>query len=133
MPATAKRDRAWPSNRYTRSLFGTRSVRRGPLPAAWHALCVTRSASRWWKGGAQMVLAPGGLIAWMVVGLLAGFLAGQLVRGAGFGIIGDLVVGLIGAFVGGVLANLFGFSGVEGFWGSLLVAFIGAVVLTLVL
>ena len=58
---------------------------------------------------ASLVLAaslnPGGIIAWIVIGLLAGWLAGVIMPGPGFGLIGDLIVGLIGAFLGG-LGNL---------------------------
>jgi uncharacterized membrane protein YeaQ/YmgE (transglycosylase-associated protein family) len=51
-------------------------------------------------------LNPGGIIAWLVVGLLAGWLAGFVMKGSGYGIIGDLVVGLIGAVIGGVLVGV---------------------------
>ena len=44
-----------------------------------------------------------GLISFLIVGLLAGWIAGQLTRGSGFGLLGNLLVGVIGAFVGGVL------------------------------
>ncbi len=46
-----------------------------------------------------------GLIAWIVVGLIAGWLAGMVMKGSGFGIIGDLVLGIIGALLGGFLAS----------------------------
>ena len=74
---------------------------------------------------AAMELSPGGIISWVVVGLISGFLAGQFMKGGGYGIIGDLVVGLIGALVGGFLVGLFA-TGTEGFWGSILVSFVGA-------
>ncbi|MGZ6044056.1 MAG: GlsB/YeaQ/YmgE family stress response membrane protein [Isosphaeraceae bacterium] len=76
-----------------------------------------------------MTLEPGGIIAWLVVGLIAGWLAGVVMKGGGFGLIGDIVMGLIGAFVGGLLFNLITGGGTAGFWGSIGVAFIGAVVL----
>lgn len=75
-----------------------------------------------------MDLNPGGLIAWIVVGLIAGWLAGQFMKGSGYGLIGDLVVGLIGALIGGFLASFF-ITGSVGLIGSIIVAFIGAVVL----
>jgi uncharacterized membrane protein YeaQ/YmgE (transglycosylase-associated protein family) len=53
-----------------------------------------------------MSLDPGGLIAWLVVGLVAGWLAGQFMKGGGFGLVGDLVMGIIGAFVGGFVFSL---------------------------
>jgi uncharacterized membrane protein YeaQ/YmgE (transglycosylase-associated protein family) len=75
-----------------------------------------------------MALNPGGLIAWIVVGLIAGWLAGQVMKGGGYGIIGDLIIGLIGALIGGFLVGLF-IQGSVGLIGSIIVAFIGAVVL----
>jgi uncharacterized membrane protein YeaQ/YmgE (transglycosylase-associated protein family) len=70
-------------------------------------------------------LEPGGIIAWLAVGILAGFLAGLFMRGGGYGLIGDLVCGLVGALVGGFVLGFF-FEGAVHFWGSLVVAFIGA-------
>ena len=75
-----------------------------------------------------MTLDPGGLLAWLVVGLVAGFLAGRVMKGGGYGLVGDLVMGVVGAFVGGFLANLLGLSGSMGIIGSIIVAFIGACV-----
>jgi len=77
---------------------------------------------------AAIVLEPGGIIAWLVVGLIAGWLAGQVMKGGGYGVVGDIVIGLIGSFLGGVLMSYFG-GGAYGFWGSVVVAFIGACVL----
>jgi len=71
-----------------------------------------------------VVLSPGSVIAWLVVGLIAGWLAGLMMKGSGYGILGDIVVGLIGSFVGGLVLSIF-VEGVAGFWGSILVAFIG--------
>ncbi len=76
-----------------------------------------------------MVLDPGGVIAWVIVGLIAGWLASVLVRGSGMGLIGDIVVGIIGATIGGWVLTAFGIRGMEGFWGSILVALLGAVIL----
>ena len=72
---------------------------------------------------------PMGLLAWIVVGLIAGWLASQVVASR-FGIIGDTVIGMVGALVGGFLFEQFGSTGTTGFniW-SVLVAFVGAVVL----
>jgi uncharacterized membrane protein YeaQ/YmgE (transglycosylase-associated protein family) len=75
-----------------------------------------------------MDLSPGGIIAWLIVGLIAGWAAGKVSRGHGFGLIGDLVVGLIGALVGGLIAGLL-IHGSVGFIGSLIIAFLGAVIL----
>ena len=77
----------------------------------------------------QMALEPGGLIAWLVVGLVAGWLAGQFMRGGGYGVVGDIVLGIIGAFVGGLIFSFLLPGSSAGLIGSILVAFIGAVIL----
>jgi uncharacterized membrane protein YeaQ/YmgE (transglycosylase-associated protein family) len=70
-----------------------------------------------------------GIIAWLVIGLIAGFIASKIVNHTGSGIIMDIVLGVIGAFVGGFIFNFFGHSGVTGFnLYSMLVAIVGAVV-----
>jgi uncharacterized membrane protein YeaQ/YmgE (transglycosylase-associated protein family) len=68
----------------------------------------------------------------LIVGLVAGWLAGILVKGGGFGPIGDLVVGVIGAFIGGFLFSALGISANGGLIGSIVVATIGAVALLVV-
>jgi uncharacterized membrane protein YeaQ/YmgE (transglycosylase-associated protein family) len=74
-------------------------------------------------------LQPGGIIAWLVIGLLAGAISGWIVRGRGYGCLLDILVGIVGAFIGGFLINVF-FPGTQyGFIGSLLVAIGGAAVL----
>jgi len=65
----------------------------------------------------------------LIVGLIAGWLAGRLVKGGGFGLVGDLIVGVIGAFLGGFLFSALGISAGGGLIGSIIVATIGAVVL----
>jgi len=76
---------------------------------------------------------PMGLLAWIVVGLIAGWLASQVVASR-FGLIGDTLVGMVGALIGGFLFDKFGSTGTTGFsiW-SVFVAFVGAVVLLLVI
>jgi uncharacterized membrane protein YeaQ/YmgE (transglycosylase-associated protein family) len=69
------------------------------------------------------------LLWFLVVGLVAGWLAGVLVKGGGFGVIGDLVVGVVGAFIGGWLFSTLGASTGGGLLGSIIVALVGAVVL----
>lgn len=64
----------------------------------------------------------------IIIGILAGFLAGRIMRGGGFGLIGDLIVGLIGALLGGWLFGIFGLSA-DGKIGSLVTATVGAIVL----
>jgi uncharacterized membrane protein YeaQ/YmgE (transglycosylase-associated protein family) len=77
----------------------------------------------------HMNLDPGGIIAWLVVGLIAGWLAGLVMKGGGYGVIGDIVIGIVGAFVGGFVFSLITGGGTAGFWGSIAVAFVGAVIL----
>ncbi len=70
------------------------------------------------------------LISWIVVGLIAGWLAGQVMKGGGYGLVGDIVVGIIGALFGGWLAiNVFNIAAVANGInvGSIVVAFLGAV------
>ena len=71
-------------------------------------------------------------VTFILIGLVAGWLAGQLVKGGGFGVIGDIVVGVVGALLGGVLFRSLGVSG-GGLLGSIIVATIGAVVLIFIL
>jgi len=73
------------------------------------------------------------ILVWLVVGLIAGWLAGLVMKGGGFGIVGDIVVGIIGAFIGGLLLPRLGLGIPAGFLGSIVVAFVGAVILLLVL
>jgi len=84
---------------------------------------------------ASLVLADVSLTAvlwWLVVGLIAGFLASLVMRGGGYGIVGDIIVGLVGALIGGFLASLLGL-GASGFIGTIIVAFIGACILIAIL
>ena len=74
-----------------------------------------------------------GLIAWLVIGAVAGWLAGTLIRGGGFGLIGDIIVGIIGAFVGGWLAGLLGIHIGGGLISSIITATAGAIVLIVLL
>jgi uncharacterized membrane protein YeaQ/YmgE (transglycosylase-associated protein family) len=77
-----------------------------------------------------------GILSWIVVGLIAGWLAGQVMRGGGYGLIGDIVVGVVGGLLGGWIATSFLHIGasVNGInLESILVAFAGAVVLLVLL
>ena len=69
-----------------------------------------------------------GLIGWLLIGLVAGWLAGKIARGRGFGCIADIVLGLIGSFIGGWVFTKLGIFG-GGFWYSLAAATLGAVIL----
>ncbi len=77
-----------------------------------------------------------GILSWIVVGLIAGWLAGLIVRGAGYGLIGDIIVGVIGGVLGGWIASYFfhiphPLTGINLF--SILVAFGGAVIFIIIL
>lgn len=77
-----------------------------------------------------------GLLAWIIVGLIAGWLAGVVMRGGGYGLIGDIIVGIVGALLGGFLAGaIFGIpnpvNGVN--VTSIIIAFLGAVILIAIL
>ena len=67
--------------------------------------------------------------AWFIlIGIAAGWLAGQIMKGGGFGVLGDLIVGVIGALLGGFLFGLLGIT-TGGLLGSLITATVGAIVL----
>lgn len=70
-----------------------------------------------------------GVIAWILVGLVAGWLAGQVMKGGGYGVVVDIVLGILGGIVGGWVFGLLGISTGGGMIGSIIVAFIGAVIL----
>jgi len=77
-----------------------------------------------------------GILSWIVVGLIAGFLAGLVVKGGGYGIIGDIIVGVLGGLLGGWIASYFfhmgaAMTGIN--LQSILVAFGGSVILIIML
>ena len=77
-----------------------------------------------------------GILAWLVVGLIAGWLASRVMRGGGYGLIGDIIVGVVGALIGGWLATTFlkmpnPVNGIN--IGTIIVAFVGAVILIAIL
>ncbi len=69
------------------------------------------------------------LLWFIIVGVVAGFLAGHLMKGKGFGVIVNLIVGVLGAILGGWLFGILGLSFGGGILGSLIMAFLGAVIL----
>ena len=73
------------------------------------------------------------LIWWIIVGLIAGFITGKIMKGSGFGALGDIVVGIIGAVVGGFIMQHLAYAGAGGLLYTIFVAVIGAVLLTLLL
>ena len=70
----------------------------------------------------------GGLIVWLFIGALAGWIAGKLMKGGGFGLVGNIVVGLTGAVLGGLVFDALNIE-VDDFLGSLITAVLGAVIL----
>ena len=77
-----------------------------------------------------------GILAWLVVGLIAGWLASRVIRGGGYGLVGDIVVGVVGALIGGFLASTLlkmpdAVNGIN--ITSILVAFVGTVILIAIL
>ena len=76
-----------------------------------------------------------GLLAWLLIGIVAGWITGKIMKGSGYGVFVDMFVGLVGALFGGYLSSYFGFGGVSehGMVGSILIAVVGAVLLTVIL
>ena len=70
-----------------------------------------------------------GFLAWIVVGLIAGWLAGQVMKGGGYGVLVDIILGILGGLVGGWLFDALGIWHGGGMIGSTIVAFVGAVIL----
>ncbi len=76
-----------------------------------------------------------GLIAWIIIGVIAGWITGKLMKGGGYGFFMDMVVGLVGALIGGFLSTRIGIAGPgqQGLIMSIVIAVIGAVLLTFIL
>jgi uncharacterized membrane protein YeaQ/YmgE (transglycosylase-associated protein family) len=70
-----------------------------------------------------------GLIYWLVVGLIAGWLAGVVMKGGGYGMVADIVIGILGGILGGWIFSALGIGAGGGLIGGIIVAFVGAVVL----
>jgi uncharacterized membrane protein YeaQ/YmgE (transglycosylase-associated protein family) len=70
-----------------------------------------------------------GLLYWIVVGLIAGWLAGQVMKGGGYGTLTDIILGMVGGIIGGWLFGMLGIWPGGGIIGSIIVAFVGAVIL----
>ena len=74
-----------------------------------------------------------GFIWWIVVGLIAGWLTGKIMRGSGYGVLADICLGIIGGVIGGWIMRAVGFSAEGGMIYTIIVAVIGAVILTVLL
>jgi len=70
-----------------------------------------------------------GLLWWILIGLIAGFLAGKVMKGGGFGVLMDILIGIAGSILGGWLFGMLGIFPGGGLIGSILVAFVGACIL----
>jgi len=73
------------------------------------------------------------LIVWLIIGAVAGWLAGMVVKGGGYGLVGDIIVGIIGAVIAGWLLPQIGIVIGGGFIAAIINAFIGAVILLIIL
>jgi len=73
-----------------------------------------------------------GIIAWIIIGVIAGWLTGKLMKGSGYGFFIDMIVGLVGAVIGGFIASHLGIAppGQQGLIVSIIIAVVGAVILT---
>ena len=69
------------------------------------------------------------VLEWIVVGLIAGWLAGQVMKGGGYGVVVDIILGILGGLLGGWIFGKLGIGHSGGILGSLIVAFLGAVIL----
>ena len=69
-----------------------------------------------------------GFIAYIIIGILAGWIAGLIVKGKGFGILGDMLVGIVGSLIGGYVFQIFGVN-TYGFWATLITSIVGALIL----
>jgi uncharacterized membrane protein YeaQ/YmgE (transglycosylase-associated protein family) len=69
------------------------------------------------------------LLVWLLIGAVAGWLAGTIVKGSGFGLVGNIVVGIIGSFIGGLLFDYFAIATGGGIFGAIIGATVGAVAL----
>jgi uncharacterized membrane protein YeaQ/YmgE (transglycosylase-associated protein family) len=76
----------------------------------------------------EQLMAIESLLIWLVIGAIAGWLAGQIMKGSGFGLVGDIVIGIVGAVVGGWLLPRIGVFVLGGMMGEILSAVIGACV-----
>ena len=68
------------------------------------------------------------IVWWIIVGLIAGWATGKIMKGSGYGVLADIILGIVGAFVGGMIMRTAGFSTTGGILPTILVAILGAVV-----
>jgi uncharacterized membrane protein YeaQ/YmgE (transglycosylase-associated protein family) len=68
---------------------------------------------------------------WIIIGIAAGWIAGQVMKGSGYGLLGDLIIGAIGVYIGGYVFGLLKIPS-SGLWGALITAVVGAILLIIV-
>lgn len=78
------------------------------------------------------MLAPESVLAWIIIGAIAGWLAGLLVKGYGFGLVGNIVIGILGAGIAGILAPTFGLY-TQSTGGNIVAATVGALILLILI
>jgi uncharacterized membrane protein YeaQ/YmgE (transglycosylase-associated protein family) len=88
------------------------------------------SSAQWQLGGKNMD--PTAIIIWLIIGAIAGWLAGLIMKGGGFGLVGDIIVGIVGAFIAGELFPRLGIDLGGGIVGAIIAAIIGACILLLI-
>src|SRR4051812_21907351 len=108
-----------------------------PTPAdsavqSGYARCIAQAGAAALRAGGGIVMALEAILIILIIGAVAGWLAGQIVRGMGFGLIGNIVVGIVGAFIAGWLLPRIGIVIGGGILGSIINATIGAVVLLVI-
>ena len=85
------------------------------------------------RGYSGESMEPQSIIVWIIIGGVAGWLAGLIVKGSGYGLIGDIIVGIVGAVIAGYLLPALGIYIASGIVGAIIDAFIGAVILLIIL
>ena len=76
-----------------------------------------------------------GILAWIIIGIVAGWLTGKIMKGGGYGVLLDMVIGLVGAVIGGEIFSALGYGGTgeHGLIVSIIIATIGAIILTFII
>jgi uncharacterized membrane protein YeaQ/YmgE (transglycosylase-associated protein family) len=95
-----------------------------------HSVVETWLGASFWG---EIVMTVEGLVIWLVIGAIAGWLAGLIMKGYGFGLVGNIVVGIVGAFIAGWLLPRIGFVFIGGIGAEIINAVIGAVILLAVI
>jgi uncharacterized membrane protein YeaQ/YmgE (transglycosylase-associated protein family) len=103
-----------------------------PMTPAWQACRLRLLIDSRGNGESRMELAPMSFLGWLVIGALAGWLAGRIVEGYGFGLVGNIVIGIIGACIGGLILPRLGIVPTTT-GANFLAATLGAVILLVLL